>query len=146
MKAAKITGAAGQVRENLPNRRKAAPSRRNPLPNPPGAPAGPIFFVRCREKQSLFVCYLLVIIIFAFMMNEAEEGTASPDSALFRSSECSAGQNGAPLGSSEASAGQNGAPLGSSEASAGQNGAPLGSSEASAGQNGTPFGLSECSD
>ena len=40
MKAAKITGAAGQARENLPNRRKAAPSRRNPLPNPPGAPAG----------------------------------------------------------------------------------------------------------
>lgn len=95
-------------------------------------PCRPDFFVRCREKQSLFVCYLLVIIIFAFMMNEAEE--------------VSAGQDGTPLGSSEASAGQNGAPLGSSEASAGQNGAPFRSSEVSAGQNGTPLGSSEASD
>ena len=102
------------------------------MAQPARRPCRPDFFVRCREKPSLFVCYLLVIIIFAFMMNEAEE--------------VSAGQDGTPLGSSEASAGQNGAPLGSSEASAGQNGAPFRSSEVSAGQNGTPLGSSEASD
>ena len=52
-------------------------------------PCQPDFFVRCREKQFLFVCYLLVIIIFAFMMNEAEEGTRTQPNAFGGPSEAS---------------------------------------------------------
>ena len=104
MKAAKITGAAGQALENLPNRRKAAPSRRNPLPNPPGAPAGPTFLSAvAKNHPCLFVIYLLVIIIFAFMMNEAEEGTRTQPNAFGGPSEGSETQPNAFGGPSEAS-------------------------------------------